>query len=185
MTIYPDQTVAFAGDIRFDNITVYDESQATGPLVATSEFIYLKVNGQNRAIRLWNTPFDTREELQTIHGEDLIDIDPEKNCATGTDPGTLLASISARGVLADPPPDGVSDSDGHGIVDTIDTDDDNDGIPDSIDSDHPTNRNKPDLDGDGIVDEVVDEEFNETSQWEDGDDVLWTQLNTTWDQLSS
>ena len=185
MTIYPDQTVAFAGDIRFDNITVYDESQATGPLVATSEFIYLKVNGKDRAIRLWNTPFDTREELQTIHGEDLIDIDPDKNCTTGIEPGTLLASISAKGVLADPPPDGVSDSDGDGIVDSIDTDDDNDGIPDSIDADHPTNRDKPDLDGDGIVDEVVDEEFSETKQWEDGDEVQWTELNTTWDQLSS
>ena len=38
MTIMPDQTVAFAGEIRFDNITVYDKTSLTGPMVILESF---------------------------------------------------------------------------------------------------------------------------------------------------
>jgi len=101
MTIYPDSTVAFAGDIRFDNITVYDSDSMTGPISATSEFIYLKVNGKDRAIRLWSTPSDTRGDLQTIHGENIIQIGDE--CGSGISGDIPMQSISAESILSNPP----------------------------------------------------------------------------------
>ena len=101
MTIYPDQTVAFAGDIQFDNITVYDSDSVTGPLSASSEFIYLKVNGKDRAIRLWHTPEDTRQDLTTIHGENITEIGDD--CGLGLFGDIPMQTISAQNVLTSPP----------------------------------------------------------------------------------
>ena len=98
MVIHPDQTVAFAGDIQFDNATVYNKNEMTGPLSATGEFLYIKVNGQNRAIRLWTTPEDHEETLLTIHGEHIINISEiDGECASITNTG--IHSISADDVL--------------------------------------------------------------------------------------
>jgi hypothetical protein len=181
MTIYPDQTVAFAGDIRFDNVTVYDEKTATGPLIATSEFIYLMVNGKARAIRLWETPQDTREDLQTVHGEDIVNIGDA--CGTGLNGKIPVQSISANDVLFNPPTEGT-DSDGDGIVDARDSDDDNDGILDYADADHPSNIGEPDSDNDGIIDAYDSGNFDETDQWQDGDNITWDQMITNWDTLT-
>ena len=101
MTIYPNQTVAFAGDIQFDNITVYDSNSVTGPLTATSEFIYLKVNGKDRAIRLWTTPEDTREDMETFHGESVTHIGDD--CGLGLSGQIPTQTISAQNVLFSPP----------------------------------------------------------------------------------
>ena len=101
MTVYPDQTVAFAGDIQFDNITVYDSDSVTGPLSASSEFIYLKVNGKDRAIRLWHTPEDTRQDLTTIHGENITEIGDD--CGLGLFGDIPMQTISAQNVLTSPP----------------------------------------------------------------------------------
>ena len=101
MTVYPDQTVAFAGDIQFDNITVYDSDSVTGPLSATSEFIYLKVNGKDRAIRLWETPADTREDLVTLHGENITELGDD--CGLGLLGNIPMQTISAQNVLTSPP----------------------------------------------------------------------------------
>ena len=101
MTITPNQTVAFAGDIQFDNITVYDSNSVTGPLSATSEFIYLKVNGKDRAIRLWETPQDTREDLETLHGENITHIGDD--CGLGNYGMIPTQTISAQNVLFTPP----------------------------------------------------------------------------------
>ena len=96
MTIGPDQKVTFSGDIEFDNITIYDNNSVTGPLSATTEFIYLKVNGQDRAIRLWATPGDTRTGLRTIHGEKIHHI-ADDDCNA-----TAIQTISANtGLLAE------------------------------------------------------------------------------------
>ena len=101
MTIHPNQTVVFAGDIQFDNITIYDNNSVTGPLTATSEFIYLKVNGKDRAIRLWETPKDTREDLETFHGDSIVHIgDP---CGLGHLGQIPTQTISAQNVLFSPP----------------------------------------------------------------------------------
>ena len=97
MSINPNQTVCFAGDIQFDNITVYDSNSVTGPLSATSEFIYLKVNGKNRAIRLWTTPEDTRDDLETMHGESLSYIGEDH--AHGHDGMLPFQTISANNVI--------------------------------------------------------------------------------------
>jgi hypothetical protein len=181
MTIYPDQTVAFAGDIRFDNVTVYDEDTATGPLIATSEFIYLKVNGKDRAIRLWETPADTREDIVSVHGEHIVDIGSE--CATGLEGTIPVQTISAQDVLANPPTEGT-DSDGDGIVDSKDSDDDGDGILDYADADHPSNIGEPDSDNDGVIDAYDSGNFDETDQWQDGDNITWDQMSTDWDTLT-
>ena len=101
MTVYPDQTVSFAGDIQFDNITVYDNDSVTGPLSASSEFIYLKVNGKDRAIRLWHTPADTRQDLTTIHGENITEIGDD--CGLGLFGDIPMQTISAQNVLTSPP----------------------------------------------------------------------------------
>ena len=101
MTVYPDQTVAFAGDIRFDNVTVYDSDSVTGPLSATSEFLYLMVNGAQRAIRLWKTPGDTEQDLVTIHGENITQIGDD--CGLGLFGESPIQTISAQNVLTSPP----------------------------------------------------------------------------------
>ena len=96
MTVGPDQKVTFSGDIEFDNITIYDNNSVTGPLSATTEFIYLKVNGKDRAIRLWATPEDTRTGLRTIHGEKIHHI-ADDDCNA-----TAIQTISANtGLLAE------------------------------------------------------------------------------------
>jgi cytoskeletal protein CcmA (bactofilin family) len=101
MTIHPNQTVVFAGDIQFDNITIYDNNSVTGPLTATSEFIYLSINGNIKAIRLWETPKDTREDIETFHGDSLVHIgDP---CGLGHLGQIPTQTISAQNVLFSPP----------------------------------------------------------------------------------
>ena len=181
MVAYPDQTVAFAGDIRFDNITVFDESATTGPLSATSEFIYLTVNGKQRAIRLWDTPVNTRGDLHTIRGEHIINIG--QDCVLGTHGDTPMQTISANDVLSTPPTQGV-DTDQDGVSDVLDTDDDGDDIPDEQDADHFVNVDEPDTDGDGIIDKFDISELVRTGEWDQGYDTQWNNLTNTWDQLS-
>ncbi|NCZ63805.1 MAG: hypothetical protein EBY62_08435, partial [Cellvibrionales bacterium] len=155
MTIHPDQTVVFAGDIQFDNVTVYDSQSVTGPLTATSEFLYLKVNGKDRAIRLWSTPQDTRDDLETIHGESIVRID--ESCAHGAGGSLPFQTISAVDVLNNPPTQGLAqDSDGDYIIDALDIDDDGDGVLDYMDADHESNAGAIDLDNDG---ELSQDEF--------------------------
>jgi cytoskeletal protein CcmA (bactofilin family) len=182
MTIYPNQTVAFAGDIQFDNITIYDNNSVTGPLTATSEFIYLKVNGKDRAIRLWATPEDTREDVETFHGESLTHIGDE--CGLGLGGQIPTQTISAHPVLNNPPTQRTDvDSDGDGIIDYLDADDDNDGIPDYMDADHPLTDGMADADGDGIADPYDDDMFEGTHKWSGGGKT-WHQITTPWESLS-
>ena len=181
MAIYPNQTVAFAGDIQFDNVTVYDNDSVTGPLTATSEFLYLKVNGKDRAIRLWATPEDTEQDLETIHGESISWVSDE--CAHGLEGNLPVQTISAHPVLNSPPTQGIdTDSDGDWIVDAIDPDDDNDGIPDYADVDHPSNLGATDTDGDGIID-LYDSDVWTTGLWGAATDN-WQQYQTNWENLS-
>ena len=180
MTIYPNQTVAFAGDIQFDNITIYDNNSVTGPLTATTEFIYLKVNGKDRAIRLWATPEDTREDIETFHGESVTHIGDE--CGLGHGGQIPTQTISAHPVLNNPPTQRTDvDSDGDGIIDYLDPDDDNDGIPDFADADHPTNILEPDSDGDGIIDKYDPDAFSNTGIWEHGVDITWESYVYPWE----
>ena len=192
MTVYPNQTVAFAGDIQFDNITVYDSNSVTGPLTATSEFIYLKVNGKDRAIRLWSTPQDTEQDIETIHGESVSWIDDD--CAHGVGGNLPVQTISAL-PLRSPPTQGTAlDTDGDGVPDALDADDDNDGIPDYADltpqGPGSTNTSHPlgdkDSDGDDIIDPYDPDSFANTNQWQHGTYENWNDIDQdygNWEDL--
>ena len=189
MAITPNQTVTFAGDIQFDNITVYDSNNITGPISATSEFIYLKVNGKIRAIRLWDTPQDTEEDIETIHGESVSWIDD--TCAHGIGGNLPVQTISAEPVLRAPPTQKYGlDTDGDYIIDYKDPDDDNDGVPDYMDispkgpgSERPGER---DHDGDNIMDQYDPDSFRFTGHWNDAAAPYETyqMIGTNWDNLT-
>ena len=182
MTMYPNQTVAFAGDIQFDNITIYDNDSVTGPLSATTEFIYLKVNGKERAIRLWATPEDTREDIETLHGESVTHIGDE--CGLGHGGQIPTQTISAHPVLFSPPTQRTGlDTDGDGIIDYLDPDDDGDGIPDYMDMDHALTEGMNDSDGDNIADPYDTDRFENNNQW-NGGGMLWQDILSTWETLT-
>ena len=186
MALYPDSTVAFAGDIRFDNVTIYDSNNLTGPVSATSEFLYLSINGKMKAIRLWDIPADHEEDLNTIHGENISRID--QNCALGHEGKRPIQSIDARPqTLSEPATEKTApDTDGDRLIDAFDPsdDDDKDNIPDYADADHWSNRNEPDTDGDGIIDKYDNEDFPRSRMWDHGIDTYWDTLNTEWHTLS-
>ena len=82
MTIHPNQTVVFAGDVQFDNIKVRSQHDHQSPATPSEDFIYIKINGRTRAIRLWDPPtYGVTVDLETIHGESVSMID--EACAHG------------------------------------------------------------------------------------------------------
>ena len=186
MALYPDSTVAFAGDIRFDNVTIYDSNNLTGPISATSEFLYLSINGKMRAIRLWDTPEDYEHDVRTIHGENIAQIGDD--CALGLEGLRPVQTIDARPqTLSDPLTEKTApDTDADTVIDAFDPDDDDDkdNIPDYADADHYHNRNEPDTDGDGIIDKYDNEDFPRSRMWDHGIDTYWETLNTEWQSLS-
>ena len=155
MTIMPNQTVAFAGEIRFDNAPVYDTSEKT-PMEDNATFMFVYVNGKRFGIKLWDIPegMDTNDNLTTIDEDMLIPIGEPEGCHTGLGGRTPMFTLSGDGQSENrytrlPRFDDV---DGDFISDAYDLDDDNDGIPDIADADHPDNRGEPDYDGDSIID---------------------------------
>ena len=77
MQVQPDSSVTFGGDIAFDSATVYTSNSLTGPISASSDFLFLYVNGVRRAIRLWDIPANMPEDINTIHGELVTNIGDE------------------------------------------------------------------------------------------------------------
>lgn len=176
LTVYPNQTVAFAGDIRFDSIPVYKTADVTSDRkpyidVTTEDFIIIEVNGKQRAIRLWDIPenVEFQQTIQTFNSEDIVDIG-EVNCTTGLYARKPVETFGSSESYSRQPR--ADDTDGDGLVDAIDPDDDNDGIPDYTDPTHPGNidengapiyddtdddgildQGDPDIDGDGIPNE--------------------------------
>ena len=180
MSIMPDQTVAFAGDIRFDNITVYDKNVLAGAMIDSGEFLYLMINGKPRAIRLWDVDAQTIDRMQTVHGEIMGDIGDE--CARGE--GGFNVISAGFDTLNNPPTEGLaSDTDGDQIVDALETDDDDDGIPDYADVDHPDNVGEPDSDRDGIIDKFDPSDLLSDGQWELGGNNYWEDIDIVWEQL--
>ena len=189
MMVHPNQTVTFAGDIEFDNITVYDSNNITGPISATSEFIYLKINGKDRAIRLWTTPLDTEEDIETIHGESVAWIND--TCAHGIGGNLPVQTISAEPVLRDTPTEKIGkDTDGDYIIDAKDDDDDNDGVLDWMDispkGPGSEREGERDHDGDNIMDQHDPDSFRYTNHWNDAAASYETYelLGTNWDNLT-
>lgn len=152
MTVMPNQTVRFAGEIEFDNIPVYNTTTGT-QMVATDDYIFIYINGKRRAIRIYDIPegMDTSDNMSTIAGEHILDIG-ESGCATGERGNLPTQTISGTGGYYsrqhrwdDPDQDWLSNK--------YDDDDDGDGIPDFGDPDHPGHGGSGlDTDGDGLLD---------------------------------
>ena len=137
-------------------------------------FIYLKVNGKERAIRLWATPEDTREDIETLHGESVTHIGDE--CGLGHGGQIPTQTISAHPILFSPPTQRTGlDTDGDGIIDYLDPDDDGDGIPDYMDMDHALTEGMNDSDGDNIADPFDTDRFENNNQW-NGGGMLWQDI---------
>jgi hypothetical protein len=173
LSVTPNQTVIFAGDIRFDRTTVfnvsaareYDEANpAEAPIAPqeSDEFIFLMVNGRRRAIRLWDIPETTayEEKLETFNQEDIVPIGPY-SCSTGYNAQNPMLTIDSGENTYELVPH-ADDSDGDGLVDSIDPDDDNDGIPDYGDPDHPSNIGAVNTDGDEFMDPYDPDDDNDT-----------------------
>lgn len=88
LTIKPNQTVIFSGDIQFDRASVFDTSVGNSmpelAMIETDEYIFLNVNGKKRAIRLYDIPSSAmfEERYETFKHEDIVEIGGEA-CSTG------------------------------------------------------------------------------------------------------
>ena len=165
LTVKPNQTVVFSGDIQFDRVSVFDTSagntDASLAMIETDEYIFLMVNGKKRALRLYDIPevATFADRYETFKHEDIVEIGGE-SCSTGEygkpPMGTMGGTNDSYTLVPH-----ADDLDGDGLLDMIDPDDDNDGIPDYGDPDHPTNIGAVNTDGDAFMDPYDPDDDND------------------------
>ena len=84
MTVYSNQKVAFAGEIQFDNIPVYDTSTGGSPMIDNAEFMFVYINGERKGIKLYDIPSGmVSDNLETIESEHIGNIGPHMGSRTG------------------------------------------------------------------------------------------------------
>ena len=166
ITVYSNQKVAFAGEIQFDNIPVYDTSTGNTPMIDNNEFMFVYINGERKGIKLYDIPSGmVSDNLETIESEDLGNIGDPGGCTSGLAGSIPMQAISAangytRVARAD-------DTDGDFLSDLYDTDDDNDGVPDHGDATPqgpgslPYDPNAVDTDGDELLDSYDTDDDND------------------------
>lgn len=108
LAVTPNQTVTFAGDIKFDRVSVFDTSVGqTHPnlaMIETDEYIFLMVNGKRRAIRLYDIPTAAtfKERYETFSAEDIVEIG-EYACSSGEYGRPPIGTIDNTLELVDAP----------------------------------------------------------------------------------
>ena len=168
IAISPNQKVAFAGEVQFDNIPVYDTTGGDGEtstMEETNKFIFVMVNGKRHGIRLWDIPAEQQginDNIETLDDQYVMPIGYH-GCATGEAGEIPMVTLSGNTGTPYTRLPRFDDSDGDYLADPYDDDDDNDGIIDLYDIDHPLNQaaGAVDTDGDLVIDTFDDDDDND------------------------
>ena len=163
IAISPNQKVAFAGEVQFDNIPVYETDGGDGEtsMQQTNKFMFVYVNGKRHGIRLWDIPEgqDVSDSIESMDDQFIMPIG-QTGCATGEGGEIPLITLSGANGNAYPRLPRFDDLDADYLSDDYDTDDDNDGILDLYDMDHQSNieSGAVDTDSDGVIDRFDDDD---------------------------